>query len=518
MRITSNTPLSGLTAAEAAKRLAEEGRNTIETAKRAGMVTLVLEVLREPMFMLLLAACGIYLLIGSTTEALVLVASMLVVVGITIAQKRKTERALEALRDLSSPRALVIRGGGQTRIAGAEVVRGDVLILSEGDRVAADARLLAANDLMVDESLLTGESLSVEKRLTDGAAAAREGNVFSGTLVVKGHGYAEVFATGARSEIGKIGRVLGELVPEKTALERETARIVKLVAAFAIGLSVLVALFHVAYRDGWLDGILAGLTLAMAILPEEFPVVLTVFLALGAWRIARRGVFTRRMPAIEMLGAATVLCVDKTGTLTENRMAVIQIFAQGRWRPVDPDSKLPAGAREVLAYTALASELAPFDPMETAVLAAAKHHAPEAEDWRTGWRLDRDYSLSESFLAVCHAWRDKEGRAVVAIKGAPETVIAACAIGAPEAEALLAQAARAAERGMRVLGVATAQWGAQAWPADPRDFPFRWLGFIALADPLRASVPAAVAECRSAGIRVMMITGDHGGTALSIAG
>jgi Ca2+-transporting ATPase len=336
--------------------------------------------------------------------------------------------------------------------------------------------------------------------------------------VVKGHGYAEVFATGPRSEIGRIGRVLGELAPERTGLERETARIVKLVAAFAIGLSALVALFHVAYRDGWLDGILAGLTLAMAILPEEFPVVLTVFLALGAWRIARRGVFTRRMPAIEMLGAATVLCVDKTGTLTENRMAVIQVFAQGQWTPIGPDSKLSAAAREVLAHAALASELAPFDPMETAVLDAAKRHAPEAEGWRNAWRLDHDYSLSESFLAVCHAWRDEEGRAVVAIKGAPETVIAACAIDASEAEAPLAQAGSAASRGMRVLGVATAQWGVHAWPADPRDFPFRWLGFIALADPLRASVPAAVAECRTAGIRVMMITGDHGGTALSIAG
>jgi Ca2+-transporting ATPase len=518
MRITSPAPLSGLTAAEAARRLAEEGRNTLSAGKRIGMPALVFEVLREPMFILLFAACGIYLLIGSTTEALVLVASMLVVVGITVGQRRKTERALDALRDLSSPRALVVRDGGQVRITGADVVRGDVLILSEGDRVAADARLLAANDLMVDESLLTGESLSVGKRLAAGAPAARESSVFSGTLVVKGHGYAEVFATGPRSEIGRIGRVLGEIVTEKTALERETARVVKLVAAFAIGLSALVALFHVAYRDGWLEGILAGLTLAMAILPEEFPVVLTVFLALGAWRIGRRGVYTRRMPAIEMLGAATVLCVDKTGTLTENRMAVIQVFAQGQWSPIGPDSKLPAGAREVLAHAALASELAPFDPMETAVLAAAGSHAPEADGWRAGWRLDRDYSLSESFLAVCHAWRDQEGRAVVALKGAPETVIAACATDAAEAQALLAQAGRAAERGMRVLGVATAQWGAQAWPAHPREFPFRWLGFIALADPLRPSVAAAVAECRTAGIRVMMITGDHGGTALSIAG
>jgi Ca2+-transporting ATPase len=394
-----------------------------------------------------------------------------------------------------------VRDGVQQRIAGAEVVRGDVLILSEGDRVAADARLLAANDLMADESLLTGESLPVEKDLS--AAPGQGHKVFSGTLIARGHGYAEVVATGVHSELGRIGRMLGEIEPEETSLEIETRRIVRLVAAFAVSLSALVALLYIVLRGGWVEGVLAGLTLAMAILPEEFPVVLTVFLALGAWRIARRDVLTRRMPAIEMLGAATVLCVDKTGTLTENRMAVKEVFA--------------GEERAVLAHAALASELAPFDPMENAILAAAAERAPEAVEWRRAWRLDHDYSLSESFLAVCHAWRDVEGRAAVAIKGAPETVVAACRLEPEEAEALLSQARAGAERGMRILGVASAQWSSADWPADPREFPFRWLGFVALADPLRPAVPAAVAECRRAGIRVVMITGDHGGTALAIA-
>ena len=512
-----SAPLRGLSGVEAARRLAEEGPNSLPAAKRPGVAGLVLEVLREPMFLLLCAASGTYLLIGDVTEALILAASIVVVIAITVSQKLKTERALEALRDLSSPRALVIRDGVQTRIAGTEVVRGDVLILSEGDRVAADARLLVANDLMVDESLLTGESLPAQKRLPGEGVPTRAGQVFSGTLVVTGHGYAEVSAIGPRSELGRIGRALGEITPEKTGLERETARIVKLVAVFAVGLSALVALIHVALRDGWVESVLAGLTLAMAILPEEFPVVLTVFLALGAWRIARRGVLTRRMPAIEMLGAATVLCVDKTGTLTENRMVVKQVLADGDWVDLALDAPLSSSAREVLAHAALASELAPFDPMESAVLAAALYHTPEAAEWRSAWRLDRDYSLSESFLAVCHAWRDAEGKAVVAVKGAPETVVALCKIDAARAGALLGQTSRAAERGMRVLGVARAEWGEQAWPENPRSFPFRWLGFVALADPLRSSVPAAVAECQRAGIRVIMITGDHAGTALAIA-
>ena len=491
--------LTGLPAAEAARRLREDGPNSIPSAKRAGIARVALEVLREPMLLLLCAASALYLLVGDLAEALILATSILFIIAISVGQRAKTERALEALRDLSSPRARVVRDGAQQRVAGTEVVRGDVLILSEGDRVAADARLLAANDLAADESLLTGESLPVEKTLS---GADRSGSVYSGTLIVRGHGYAEVVATGARSELGRIGRMLGEIEPEKTSLETETGRVVRLVAAFAVALSALVAVLYVALRGGWVDGVLAGLTLAMAILPEEFPVVLTVFLALGAWRIARRDVLTRRMPAIEMLGAATVLCVDKTGTLTENRMTVKEVFA--------------GNEREVLAHAALASELAPFDPMENAILAAASRSAPEALEWRAAWRLERDYSLSDAFLAVCHAWRDA-GRAVIAVKGAPEVVVAACRMRPEDAAALLEQARARAERGMRVLGVASAQWSSADWPADPREFPFRWLGFVGLADPLRSTVPAAVAECRRAGIRVAMVTGDHGGTALAIA-
>jgi Ca2+-transporting ATPase len=498
--VRSGASLTGLSAAEAAARLREEGPNTIPGARRPGVARLALEVLREPMLLLLCAASAVYFVIGDVAEALILSASVIVVIAISVGQRARTERALEALRDLSSPRARVVRDGKQARIAGAEVVRGDLLILSEGDRVAADARLLEASDLMADESLLTGESLAVAKNLSEKGQA---GEVYSGTLIVRGHGRAEVLATGARSELGRIGRMLGGVEPEKTSLEIETGRIVGRVAAFAVGLSAVVALLYVLLRGGWVDSVLAGLTLAMAILPEEYPVVLTVFLALGAWRIARRDVLTRRMPAIEMLGAATVLCVDKTGTLTENRMAVKEVLA--------------GEERAVLAHAALASELAPFDPMENAILAAAAERAPEAVEWRKAWRLDRDYALSEGFLAVCHAWRDAAGRAVVAVKGAPETVIDACRLAPAEGEALLAEARRAAERGMRVLGVASAPWPHADWPADPRVFPFVWLGFVALADPLRPAVPAAVAECRRAGIRVVMVTGDHAGTALAIA-
>ena len=293
-----------------------------------------------------------------------------------------------------------------------------------------------------------------------------------------------------KTELGRIGVSLATLETEKTSLERETARIVKLAAAYAILLCLTLAVLYALLRNGWLEGILAGVTLAMALLPEEFPVVLTVFLALGAWRISRHGVLTRRMPAIEMLGAATVLCVDKTGTLTENRMSVVDT------------------PQEVIDAASLACELEPFDPMDRAIVGAAS----EAAQRRRGeWRLERDYPLTERFLAVCHAWRTTSGELHVAVKGAPETVLRLC--GRRE---LLDEVKRAASRGLRLLGVATSTTRGGALD-DPGGYSYRWVGFVALADPLRASVPGAVALCRRAGIRVVMITGDFPGTALEIA-
>jgi Ca2+-transporting ATPase len=487
--MTDGSAAPGLSGAEAARRLAADGPNALPAADRRSGAAIVLGVLREPMFSLLAAAALAYLFLGDLRESLVLAVSICAVIAIAAIQERKAERALEALRDLSSPRALVRRDGEARRIAGAEVVRGDLLLLSEGDRVAADGRLVSANDLQVDESLLTGESLPVDKR---------DGEVYSGTLVVKGQGMAEVTATGPRSRLGAIGQSLAALAPEKTLLERETARVVRFVAALAIGLSVLLGLFHALRHGAWLDGLLAGLTLAMAIVPEEFPLVLTVFLALGAWRIARRGVLTRRMPAIEMLGAATVLCVDKTGTLTENRMALAEVLGE------DPARTLEAAA--------LACEPDPFDPMERAILAAA---APQTLALRRDWVLERDYPFGDGFLAVCHVWRSAQGERRVAIKGAAETVMPLCGASVPALAQ--AQLAAASERGLRLLAVAEAGAPGTALQEDPRRYPFRWLGFVALADPLRPEVPEAVAQCRRAGIRVVMITGDHRGTALAIA-
>jgi Ca2+-transporting ATPase len=506
---------TGLSTAGAQQRLLQDGPNVLPASRPRSTLAIAVEVVREPMFLLLVAGAGIYVVLGDVHEALVLAASVVVVMGITVFQERKTERALDALRDLSSPRAHVVRDGVEQRIAGAQTVCGDLLILSEGDRVPADAVLLAAHDLFVNESLLTGESLPVEKRALAPAVKAardlREGQVFSGTLVVKGRGRAEVFATGSRTEMGRIGVSLATIETSKTALQRETGRVVRLVAAVAVLLCTVLAVSYAVLRHDWLAGILAGLTLAMAILPEEFPLVLTVFLALGAWRIGRHGVLTRRIPAVEMLGATTVLCVDKTGTLTENRMSVAEVYYEGTWRKPDAQSAALLGA------AALACELDPFDPMERAILAAADGMTPAAAIVRREWRLEADYPLHAGFLAICHGWRSPHGDSRVAIKGAPETVLSLCAMDAGARTAAMAEAAQASRRGLRLLAVAEAAWSNATWLPDPSQYTFSWRGFVALADPLRAEVPEAVAECRRAGIRVVMITGDHPGTALAIA-
>src|SRR5579863_10526087 len=335
MPLPEPSGLRGLDEQTAAQRLAAEGPNELPSGKSRSVLKIAIEVARQPMFVLLVAAGTLYLTMGEPADALVLLGFVLVVMGITVVQERRTERALDALRDLSSPRALVIRAGERSRIAGREIVRGDLLFLNEGDRVPADALLRRATHLVVDESLLTGESVPVRKAPSPSAHAVGapggddSPSLFMGSLVTSGQGLAEVVATGVRSQLGLIGKALQAVAPEATSLQVETDRVVRRLAIAGLIACAAVAVAYALTRGGnwpaWKNGLLAGIAMAMAVLPEEFPVILTVFLALGAWRISRRRVLTRRLPVIEALGSATVLCVDKTGTLTQNRMTLRMI-------------------------------------------------------------------------------------------------------------------------------------------------------------------------------------------------
>jgi Ca2+-transporting ATPase len=511
--------MPGLTASEALARLKSEGFNELPSAGRRSIARLVLDVLREPMLALLLAGGVIYFVLGDLGEALLLLVFASISIVITIVQEARTERVLESLRDLTSPRALVIRDGEQIRIAGRDVVRGDLIVISEGDRVAADATVVQCDDLLLDESLLTGESVPVRKLARSAGAAADPPHaggddlpfVFSGTLVVRGSGLAEVTSTGIRSEIGKIGQSLHSLETETPRLQLQTRR---LVAMFAIASTVVIALTVVLYglyRGGWLQGVLAGIALGMSMLPEEFPVVLTVFLAMGAWRISQARVLTRRAAAIESLGAATVLCTDKTGTLTQNRMTVTRLMlpdgtqcAPGPAGPVEPAF---AGLVET---GVLACAPQPFDPMEKALHALG----PAATGGR---QLAQSYGLRPDLLAMTNVWLTAGAACTVAAKGAPETIGTLCHMSADELAELRQRVDALAREGLRVLGVASAEHDPGHLPQSQRDFAFRFCGLIGFADPLRPGVKDAVAECRSAGIHVVMMTGDYPATASAIA-
>ena len=507
----------GLDPAVAAQRLHEEGPNELGVSGRRALRELALDVVTEPMFLLLLGAGAIYLAMGDPHEAMVLLGFVVIIMAITVLQQRRTDNALNALRDLSSPRALALRGGSMVRIAGREVVREDVLMLVEGDRIPADGSLLQAHELATNESMLTGESEPVAKHHAD--------QVFAGTLVVSGQGLMQVTAVGRHTELGRIGQSLDTIALQASPLREEMARLTRKLVLIGLTLCALLVVLFGTLRGEWLQAVLAGITLAMGLLPQELPVIMIIFLALAARRLAVQQVLTRRLNAIETLGQTTVLCVDKTGTLTQNRMAVAALCIPGEELDVrnlpaaNGGTSLPEAFHELLEYAVLASEIEPHDPMEQAFHRMAADHLAGTDRLHPEWLLAREYELSPQLLAMSHLWQDGVSTEdTVASKGAPEAVANLCHLSDAERALVTAQAGRLADRGLRVLGVAKARHRTgDEWPAVQHDFGFEWLGLVALADPLRPEVPQAVAKCREAGIRVVMITGDHPRTARAIA-
>ncbi|MDI1285955.1 MAG: cation-translocating P-type ATPase [Reyranella sp.] len=507
---------AGLTEAQALQRLRAEGFNDLPRTDQRTLLRIVGDVLREPMFSLLLGAGAIYLVLGDLTEAVVLLLFATISVSITVVQETRSERVLEALRDMTSPRALVIRDGVRKRIPGREVVRGDAVVLLEGDRIPADAALAVANNLLVDESLLTGESVPVRKSAVDGddsAPMARPGGedqpfVFSGTLVVRGDGLAIVRSTGPLSEIGKIGQALEKIAAEPPRLQQQTRRLVRYFAVVGLSGSLIAVLLYGLLRGDWLQAILGGIALGMSMLPEEFPLVLTAFMVMGAWRLSQARILTRRATAIEMLGSATVLCTDKTGTLTENRMTIAKLRTAAS----------SGGQTRLIETALLASGRDSFDPMERAIKAQAETQPGGVESVYADMELIRQYGLRPGLLAMTNVWRLRhEAKMEVCAKGAPETIGALCRLDSERLAWLHGAMSEMAQDGVRVLGVAHAIHPGGDLPETQKGFDYEFVGLLGFVDPIRANVPAAVGECRSAGVRVVMITGDYPATAEAIA-
>ncbi len=515
--------LKGLSEEQARKLLEVEGYNELPSQKRRGGLAILWAVLSEPMLFLLAATATIYLFIGDVRDAIMLIISACVIISITYYQERKTERILDALRDLSSPRALVARDGVQKRIAGRDVVVGDIVIIREGDRVPADATVLSSENLSVDESLLTGESVAVRKTNWDGARlVARPGGeglpfVYSASMVVSGHAIARVHAIGARTEIGKIGKSLEGIKGEQTLLHKETYRIVRLAAAGSALLSVLVVVAYTIVKRDIVGGFLAGLSLSMATIPEEFPVVLLLFLTVGAWRISKNRVLTRRSVVIETLGAATVLCADKTGTLTLNSAKLAEVYTNDSF--IVLDGRTSAASKpfaRLLMCGVLASQREPYDPLEKELHNVGKSLSGYAA--LQDLTPIREYPLTKELLALSYAWQEgARGVYIVAAKGSPEAVLQLCKASEKERAHVLLKVKEMSERGLRVLGVAESRYAHHDLPASQHDFDFAFLGLLGFVDPVRETVPESVREAYAAGMRIIMITGDYPGTAQFVA-
>ena len=514
----------GLTSVQVIEKQKADGYNDLLSSNPRNLFHIILGVLKEPMFILLVACGSLYILLGDMTEGIMLLSFVLVIMGIEFYQERKTEKALDALKKLASPRALVIRDGKEIRIPGREVVEEDIIILQEGDRVPADATVLKSISLLADESLLTGESVPVRKVDWDGTEKHVQSGgddlpfVFSGTMIVQGNGIAKVTSIGVNTEIGKIGKTLESVKEEPTKLTKEMGVLVKRLTITGAILCIVVIIAYYFTRGSLIKGFLAGITLAMAMLPEEFPVVLTIFLALGAWRMSKKNVLTRKPSAIETLGSATVLCTDKTGTLTENKMTVTRLFNGKDFHTVSKDTELYDEFHEVIEYGILSSQANPFDPMEKAITYLGDVYLKDSEHLHSDWEIVKEYPLSKELLAMSRVFTHKDNsEKIIAAKGAPETIFDLCHLSPEKLEKYTIAVEQLASSGLRVLGVAKAKINSENLPDIQHGFEFEFMGLIGLSDPIRENIKESVSECYRAGIRVIMITGDYPITAKNIA-
>ena len=505
-------PLRGLSSDEAAIRLQRFGHNVVREPKSRSVREIALGTLREPMFLLLLAAATLYLVIGDLAEGIFLSAGAMLSFSLVVVQEARSERALRALNALSNPVARVVRDGSVQPLPSSELVPGDIVILGEGGRVPADSMLIQGDALEVDESTLSGESAPCTKTPVSDEGLGqlsppgevRSSSLFASTLIVRGQGVARVVQTGASTVIGRIGAELADAREPPTLVQRDVRRLVGIVGGLAILFCILVALFYGLFRNDWLAGALSGLTLAISLVPEEFPMVLAIFMALGALRLAKHNVLIRRSAVIETLGATTLLCVDKTGTLTENRMALRRVWREGLSYDLARDDQAPA--RLVVEAARLASAVQPHDAMDLAIQKISSSRPAQSPL--------RSYPLSASFLAFVQVWPAPEGGVVYAAKGAHEAIFPLV----EQEDVTRAQAAAHSlgQAGMRVLAVATARFDHDPC-LPPQKVSYQFQGLLGFEDPVREDVPAAISEARLAGVEIAMITGDFPTTALVAA-
>lgn len=485
------------------------GRNELRTKTKSPIWGILLEILKEPLFIILVATSIVYFLLGELSEGTIMLVAIGLVSAISIFQENKSRTAIEALKKLSTPKANVYRNGKKTNIAVEEVVVGDFVLVEDGNVVPADARIVEAHDFSVNESILTGESLSVSKD-----QFSESPMIYKGTTVDSGSCVAEVVAVGIQSSLGKIGDSLQDIEQTKTPLQTQIKNFVRSMVIFGGIAFLLVWLINYLDSHDLFNSLLRGLTLAMSVLPEEIPVAFSTFMALGAYRLYKSNVITRSPYTVETLGTATVICTDKTGTLTENRMELRAIYDFGSDTLTDFTKHQPA-FNETIEYGLWASEVLPFDPMEKSIHAFYERHAPVDE--RRLFKMVHEYPLSGKPPIMTHIFEKPNGEKVIAVKGSVEGLMNQCNLSAAATVKILAHVAAFTEKGFRVLAVGKADADLTVYPTTQHEFDFEFLGLMAFYDPPKANIQNVLKTFYGAGIEVKMITGDYATTATAIA-
>lgn len=498
----------GLTSDQVLQSRNTHGENKIEDESKEGFLTTVRSMVKEPMLILLIIAASIYFLTGSQGEGLFMLGAIFIISAISIYQDNKSRKALAALRALTQPKCNVIRNGNETEILSEEIVIGDYVILEEGNKIPADGSILEAHDFSVNESILTGESVAVTKN--EPAAA-----VYQGTLVATGRAIVEVTAIGSLTELGKIGISLESIEQESTPLQIQINNFVKKMAI--CGGVVFMIVWGINYfgTRQFLDSLLKALTLAMSILPEEIPVAFTTFMALGAWRLTKMGVIVKRTQTIETLGSATVICTDKTGTITENKMELASLYVQATNSIQPLDKRLSEEGQKLLEIAMWSSEPKPFDPMEIALHEAYAQRT--VTDKRPQFKLVQEYPLEGKPPMMTHVFKNADGERIIAAKGAPEAIVALSDLSENQKTTIFRAVDDLAAKGYRILGVGQSEFDGDIFPAKQQGFTFQFLGLVAFYDPPKENIGFVFESFYKAGIQVKIITGDNAATTQNIA-
>ncbi len=506
----NNYNIQGLTTTQVTEARAKHGSNELNYKKENGFLNALKSIIKEPMVLLLFAASAIYFISGSIGDGVFLAAAIVLVAAISLYQDSRSRNALEKLKQFTQPGCKVIRNGEVTEIKSDELVVGDSLMVEEGTAVSADGKIVHSNDFSVNESILTGESLAVYKDETK-----EDNEIYRGTTVASGLAIATVTAIGNQTKLGKIGKSLESISEEKTPLELQIGNFVKKMAL--IGALVFFVVWGINYFRSRLvlDSLLKALTLAMSILPEEIPVAFTTFMALGAWRLMKMGIIVKQMKTVETLGSATVICTDKTGTLTENKMSLAKLFTPTTAKITDPEGPLSDDEKELITTAMWASEPIPFDPMEIAL--HQSYASLAAVDERPAFKMVHEYPLGGKPPMMTHLFENKEGKRIVAAKGAPEALMSVSRLS-PAEKSKIEEAIKAmASQGYRVLGVGQSAFAGNNFPDNQQQLEFTFKGIIAFYDPPKKNIQSVLQGFYEAGMAVKIITGDNAATTAAIA-